>query len=557
MDIQGLHYQNPSTWKRVIKPLQTACAQALQTVAGDCLALCHPQMLALESRKSELEKDELGKEEYKRLLKQLRSRHQALLTEPLMVQHGGILHQTLLQLAPRSKTLARRFVDTRREVSVYDLIVDLVIALGRHYEPLAAADTAAPKYIRFMARRLAAVSDPDSVAQLSKVAFEVFSDLRHELDLEAMRVQHGFGESVNWLDRKLRLVDTVQNECLRFLESWMMHPDLAALVLGHELQVRVPSVALRRALNQRRLPAPWLMRWDQHYVHIKAELARRSGVPLSDAQMTKLKPPMSSLRRDTFICEKDAVGELLAVLATMRAQGLVNTADVDLVDAMTRVRVVPDDDEVELLPAPAEPGLLDPIDEPDAEGDEPSATDQCAEGQLGADDDDGDEVEITDEDDLETDDSAPGKVGVDVDELSAPEEKLPPMRGARLSGVRPARAAPDQSVIDEWLGHLPVTVRVGLQLMLARTLSVEGGRQKHLSNLLEQFIQEGVFEYLKVQASPQIKLLTDALLAANTPNSRAERGVSLPEYAAALDRAKTEYLDCARKHFEQMRRGND
>lgn len=548
MDVQGLYYQNPSTWKRVIKPLQTACAQALQIVAGGCLALCHPKTLALESGKPGL-----GKDEYKRLLEQLRLRHQALLTEALMGQEGGILHQTLVQLAPRSRTLGRRFVDTQRLVSVYDLMVDLVTALGRHYEARAAAVGAAPKYIGFMARRLAAVSDPQSVAQLSKVAFEVFADLRHELGLDAMRVQHGFGESKNWLERKLLLVDTVQNECLRFLENWMTHPDLAALVLGHELHVGVPSVALKRALNQRSVSAPWLMRWDQHFAHIRAELARRSGVPLSDAQLKKLKPPMSSKRRDTFICEEDAVAELLAALAALRAQGLVNTANVDLLEAITRVPVVPDDDEVQLLLAPPEPGLLDPIDEPDVEGDAPSAADQSANEQAGADDDEGDEDEPTDEDDPEAADGAPGKDGVDVDELPAQEQMQPPVRGASPSGGRPTHAATRRSVTDECLGQLPVAVRVGLQLMLARTLSDKAATQAHLSNLLGQFIQEGVFEYLKVKTIPRISLLTDALLAANTPNSRAERGVSLPEYAAALDRAKTEYLDCARRYFEQMR----
>lgn len=519
MDIQGLHYQNPSTWNKVIQPLQRACAQALAVVAGDCLRHCSALELKPPAR------------------------------EPLMVQallhhHGGILHQTLAQLAPSQRRLSRQYVDSKRLVSVYDLAVDLAAALGKRWDKPDHPDAGPSGAVLTLARKLAKASYPERPAQLVNIAFQAFAYLRCHLDLQAMRVIHGRGESVDWLDRKLRLVDTVQNDCLRFLASWQGHPALAALVVGFELDPRATPMPLRRAIKEHSLPVAWLMRWDQHFVHIRTELARSVGAPLSPLAAAKLEAPISSKRADTIRFEKAVLADLLETLATLRGQGECNTQDVDMVAALRRVRVIPDDDALQIEAAPPADAYFDRLDLPAEESDETEAAERAAPEP----DDDEDTNDHDTGVEQAHDDGADSADG-DADNHASPHSLAAP-EPAR-SRARPGTTPTVQALTERCLSGVGLTLRVGVVLQLARLLADKSLRQDCLAALQQQYLDEGVFDELDLKSKPRLSAITVQVLATRTYNASAERGVSVDEYTAARDEALAAFKACAQHCFAQ------
>ena len=518
MDIQGLHYWNPSTWNQVIKPLKLACAQAMGSVAGDLMRRLHAENKVHDCRVP-------------------------LLLEALANGKTGVVASTLLALQSSKAYLSRTFPASSEGMSLYDLAVDLALALGQQQEAASEAQGGPPLGLSMMAKKLARLDDPTRLDHLCKVAFDVFVYLRSYLDLRLMRVHHGEGASVDWLDRKLRLIDTVQCECLRFLDSWHNHPQLASLVVGICVDPRVQPLLLRRALRDRRLPAAWLMAWDQHYVHIRVEVARLGGAPLSDEAEKKLKPPISSKRGDTIRFEADVIQDLLDALARMHRQGTVSngTARVDMMATVMRVRAATTSDDLytSIEAAPDAHALFERIDKLAEAHNMRFAELEEAEATEDEDDlqDDSPEAEALDA----ADDSV-------LDQPSEPQASGPPRH---IAGRVVAAQASSGGLTERCLQHLPLALRVGVLLKAAQQIADLPARKTLCDELQAQYIVESVFDELNVK--PLLSAITSKALAAHALNARAERGISVVEFEAERDRAYTEFVKCAKQCLAQQR----
>lgn len=556
MDIQGLHYCNPTSWKKVIDPLKAACARALVTVASPCLS---------DGIACEIEPKEWV----------------PVIFDALKNRNGGLVHSAMLELqlgAPRAqdagsevhsaqfrergKRLNYVFVDRQKLVSVHELATNLLCALDQHFNKDDVQLGKPPPYLYSMAIRLSKVTKPYDTAQLQTVAFEVFAGLRFELDLQAMRVEHGMGESVHWLDRKLRLTDTVQNACLRFLQAWESHPELAGLVVGEKLSLKVPSITIRRALKEHSLNVDCLMKWDEHYVRIQLGLAQMAGAPLSSEQRAKLKTPLSSKRADTYRFERTFIQEQLKTLKTLREQGPVilsmaasgQSSASDFLDVLNQVKkkVSQDDADTQIqLPPPAE-GFFDPIELSEEEGTESNPS----EGELGADSSNdteesgageeggGDGTEGPNEDQIPDDSAADG----------SPVESPVPVPKKHLRKVPVPPSSSMHPVTEVCLGDAQMTVRVGVLLFLSEEIKDRVLRKNHLLELEQQYIAEDVFQQLNVK--PRLKSITDEVLAAHTEIDPPGRSATVGEYINLRDETIVSFRDCARRCLKQLR-GDD
>lgn len=175
--------------------------------------------------------------------------------------------------------------------------------------------------MHLLSRKLKRITDQLDLRQVRKSAEQYFSDARYEVDARGLLVAQGVKVSANRLGRKLVLVDKVRRECVQFLSRWEKYPALASLVIGRQLDVQVGDLELWRVLKHRRCSVDVLMRWDQHFRQIQAELPPEwrsveqyvlEGEAKARAEIEPWRAgPLSSKGDDYFRYRRDSIEQIL------------------------------------------------------------------------------------------------------------------------------------------------------------------------------------------------------------------------------------------------------
>lgn len=533
MEIAGLYYFNPSSWSKIHKPLKMMCAEALEKITAQTLQECHEQRLDDALRKEKLVLALMGE-----------NRKGSALS--LWVE------EVLSRLGQAERRLSRIKLGGQRETSVYEAAVDLVLSLDKNWKLDGQAASKnltvvaghnqkqrvpSPALVR-MADKLRKISHPATGGQFVTCAGQVLQEFRHHLTVDVLRTHHGVEVSVDLVDRKLLLIDRVQRELLHDLEKWQSFPELMGKIIGSPIHPSLPQpLSIRRALRDQCVCAAWLMRFDQHYVEIRVEMARQAGSPLSEKDRAKLKPPISSVRRDTLRFEEPVIAELLKMLCELRQTVMIGGDPGDVLTTLMQLNVVEDDAQTSVLPPPDLPSTEEDLfDSPEQEEE---ALAEASEDALANDSDADDETDAQADEDADA---------ADADPPASIRMKDAPGSGSE-AGAEATRD--EESLCEDFLNHLDETVRVGVMLQLAKRVEDASRRKSYLDELVQFWEENGLFDRLGLK-NPSVRALTAKVLAAYTPAIPGQASMSVGEFQQQVQ-AGVEALD---KHTRELLKQN-
>lgn len=132
------------------------------------------------------------------------------------------------------------------------------------------------------------------------------------------RIQTGF--SANYIARTLVPTERERRACLEFLRGWTSYRDLAALIAGCGPDDEVLLGFIDRVVESGRLQARWLMRWDEHYVHVHRQLFERFARPLPKFKGDPVKDrPLFKSHGKNYTFTEDSIQEALDTLDLLEA----------------------------------------------------------------------------------------------------------------------------------------------------------------------------------------------------------------------------------------------
>lgn len=441
----------------------------------------------------------------------------------------------LISLVKNEKWLRRRV--NRYDEDAYGLAQDLVAMLKEF--PLE-EQNGCPKYLARLAGQLNEIGVPVTEAKLRKVANNVFTELRDAVDVEGFKVACGEEITVNRLFH-LRLVDEQRQAIFKFLRGWRADPDLASMVVGEDLDPRLESLSIRRALQNRACPVAWLMNWDEHYVHIQSAFyERHSSVALEATRRKKLKRPLSDKGPKKFTYSEEAIDKLLnqlssyeSVVSSLGGSGkdehwpdVVDGNVVDDEPGKVRLNKAPERDKSD---------LMGDQPEKDVEEESRSLIDEVSNVTDG-------KFAQPDDDDVEP---SPGKdtdEDLDDDVESGGVAQVPRGDGDDVD----SDAMEGNALTYRCLRQFPLTVQVGV----LRALSADAGAER-MVDLVKTVEAMGVFK--KYGWPVSINSLSDARLARKTRRPEHIEPVSVQVFKEMVEQAVKSFAKCAKETLAQMR----
>lgn len=249
MDIRYLPYESPAVWREIENTVVEACIQALTKIVGPLLAEQHACGTPAEDR-------------------------YAPLAERLADLDTGFASEALKALAPRRTRWSEQELADDPGTTHWDVAAHLLVSVHQVFPEKDANPLELPHYLHRLAQQLKGIGEP-TPARLAKVCRNLFDELTADLSAEALNTYYGIPATANLVLKVLRPVDKANNDCLRFLRQWRSRPELAARLVGRPLypQQATDDAAIRRALTHKRVPARWLMRWNEHHAEASQALA--------------------------------------------------------------------------------------------------------------------------------------------------------------------------------------------------------------------------------------------------------------------------------------------
>lgn len=491
MNVIGMHYQVPHVWTAVKTALGAAVLEGFKAV--DVIHLQQASRLDPESAAKAWQDVQLTVfTEAHKYLNQLGQRSHLVNIVGLKGETAFDLAQNLLSAMCTEETAAKRVMNQIKGLPFGDMDKNSQIVFGMHY--------------------------------FRKIATNVLSELRNRMDAQGFlesraacydATSDGEHMTANRVS-ELATTEQVRNSLMNFLSNWTNYPALVERVIGEKIHFAVEPLAISRARKSNRLPAEWIMRWDEHYVEIQTEIARAAGAPLSPTQQAKLKRPLFSKHGKHYTFTKAAVQKHLDFLTAWIAP--IELGGDDAIDAVVRILVNQGDLVGNRLIK--KPELFDDYNH---HGQDDAAQD--------------DEAEQIDDDSSPR--TSPGKHEetdlIDIDPADLPSDASDPAYTASDKTQTTANDDPDK-MRKRCLHKYPVLYQAGI------LLSISPATCKN--ELFATFLDMGVFTLIK--QVPNMKNVTMPRLAACC-NDDAGKALSTAAFTAKVKVMTIEFMTAARE----------